>query len=170
MVQLREKHLSELDFLDFGKEIQSITKNKALFIINDRIDLAITLKSNGVHLKEKSIPIKHAKNLLGNKFILGKSIHSVHKSLFELEHLLDYWIIGPIFKTLSHPDSDPIGLNTITELTKISSLPIVAIGGINQHNSKCTIEKGASGVAIKRYILESKEVSETTKLIWNALN
>ena len=170
IVQLREKHLPALDFLNFGRDIQSITRNKALFIINDRIDIAMILKCDGVHLGEKSIPINYAKDFLGNKFILGKSIHSVNETLSELESFLDYWIIGPIFKTLSHPNSDPIGLGAITELKKVSPLPIIGIGGITQNNSNYIIERGATGVAVKRYILESGNVAKNTKLIWNEIN
>ena len=64
MIQLREKHLPSLELLTLGKEIKNITKNKALFIINDRLDIAMALKCDGVHLGEKSIPLKLVKNIM----------------------------------------------------------------------------------------------------------
>ena len=170
MVQLREKHLPSLELLTLGKKIKDITKNKALFIINDRLDIAMALKCDGVHLGEKSIPLESVKNIIGNKFLIGKSIHEINPNLSKYESLINYWILGPIFKTLSHPTINPIGTNPISELKNISKIPIIGIGGINQDNSKKIIEKGATGVAVKRYILKSEKITKDTKNIWKSLN
>ena len=169
MIQLREKHMSSLELLDFGRKIQKIINNRALFIINDRVDIAMALKSDGIHLGEKSIPINLVKNLLGKEFLIGKSIHQVDSSLSIYESLINYWILGPIYKTLSHPNSKPIGLTPISELKKISKTPIIGIGGINENNSKDVIKKGCSGVAVKRYILESQKIHDDTKLIMKSI-
>ena len=169
MIQLREKHLSSLELLNLGKEIKDITKNKALFIINDRLDIAMTLKCDGVHLGEKSIPVELVKNIIGKNFLIGKSIHEINPDLSEYESLINYWILGPIFKTLSHPSINPIGTNPISELKKISKIPIIGIGGINQNNSKKIIEKGGVGIAVKRYILKSEKISKDTKNIWKSI-
>ena len=98
-IQLREKHMSSLELLDFGRKIQKIINNRALFIINDRVDIAMALKSDGIHLGEKSIPINLVKNLLGKEFLIGKSIHQVDSSLSIYESLINYWILV-IFSTL----------------------------------------------------------------------
>ena len=169
MIQLREKHLSSLELLNLGKEIKDITKNKALFIINDRLDIAMTLKCDGVHLGEKSIPVELVKNIIGGNFLIGKSIHKINPNLSKYESLINYWILGPIFKTLSHPNINPIGTNPISDLKKISKIPIIGIGGINQNNSKKIIEKGATGIAVKRYILKSEKISKDTKIIWKSI-
>ena len=150
MIQLREKHMSSLELLDFGRKIQKIINNRALFIINDRVDIAMALKSDGIHLGEKSI-------------------HQVDSNLSIYESLINYWILGPIYKTLSHPNSKPIGLTPISELKKISKTPIIGIGGINENNSKDVIKKGCSGVAVKRYILESQKIHDDTKLIMKSI-
>jgi|TARA_B100001971_G_C18129490_1_gene504019 thiamine-phosphate pyrophosphorylase len=169
MIQLREKHLPSLELLTLGKEIKDITKNKALLIINDRLDIAMTLKCDGVHLGERSIPVELVKNIIGTKFLIGKSIHKINPNLSEYESLINYWILGPIYKTLSHPNINPIGINPISELKKISKIPIIGIGGINQDNSKKIIEKGGTGVAVKRYILKSEKITEDTKIIWKSI-
>lgn len=169
MIQLREKHMSSLDLLNFGRKIKKIINNRALFIINDRVDIAIALKSDGIHFGENSIPIELVKNLIGKNFLIGKSIHQVNSSLIEYDSIINYWILGSIYKTLSHPNSKPIGLSPILELKKISKTPIIGIGGIDDKNSKNVIKKGCSGVAVKRFILESQKINEDTKLILESI-
>lgn len=152
-VQLRDKQRNPTELLSFASQLHELLKAHHIpLIINDHLDLCLTLNAEGLHLGQDDGDIKQARDALGSEKILGLSINS----LSELEHAnhlpLDYVGIGAIFPTPNKPDIKTIwGLNGLTKAAAISKHPIIAIGGIHQHNIKDVLQAGAIGIAAIDY-------------------
>jgi len=156
IIQLRAKNLRDREFYSLGKRIKSITRGKCCFIINDRIDLAISLEADGVHLGRDDLPVKEAEKIFPGK-IIGISCHTENDLSIAKNENVSYISIGPIFETKIKKDKKPIGLGLIKRARKEVALPIVAIGGINEENIREVFEAGADYAAVISAIAESKE-------------
>lgn len=151
IIQLREKWTSPKDFYEQAKEALEIArKSNVKIIINDRIDIALTLKADGVHLGQDDILPEHARKILGEKVIIGFSTHNLQQVVEAVKFPIDYVAIGPVFatKTKENPDNI-IGIKSIKNVREaIGDFPLVAIGGINLENFQEVLETGANSVAI----------------------
>ncbi|CAN5618083.1 thiamine phosphate synthase [soil metagenome] len=150
-IQLREKHSSAGDFYEAAEEAIKLARQSSVrIIINDRVDIALALKADGVHLGQDDFPPEYARNILGPDAIIGFSTHSPEQAHAALALPIDYIAIGPIFKTTTkeNPDTplDIEGLKNVREITRDFSL--VAIGGINSTNLKDIFEAGADSAAM----------------------
>jgi thiamine-phosphate pyrophosphorylase len=119
-------------------------------IVNDRVDIALALKADGVHLGETDMPVEAARDLLGQTAIVGISTHNLAQAQLATRLPVDYIAFGPIFGTSTKANPDPtVGLSTLNEVRAIvTPLPLVAIGGIDFANARETLEAGADAVAI----------------------
>ena len=145
IVQLREKHLSPEELFQLAKKVRKITKKlNMLLTINDRLDIAILVGADGVHLPEKSIPIKAIKEKFPN-LIVGKSCHSLECAKKSEEEGADYIYISPIFYV--EGKKEPIGLEGLKEVIKEVSIPIYALGGIKKENMEDVLKTGVYGIA-----------------------
>jgi thiamine-phosphate pyrophosphorylase len=160
VIQLREKDKNRA--LRIGEKLRVITREKgALLIINDWADVAKTIDADGVHLGQEDMPIMEARKLLGNKLI-GISTHSVNQAL-EAERMgADYVGIGPIYATKTK-DYEPIGPRVIEELRGKLSIPLVAIGGINESNIDEVLKAGARNIAMVSALVEAEDLKEKVK-------
>ncbi len=156
IIQLRAKSLNDRDFYSLGKKIEKITKGKSSFIVNDRVDLAISLNADGIHLGQDDLPIKEAKKIFPGR-IIGISCHNRNEILVAKKENVSYISIGPIFATRIKKDRKPVGLELIKKARKELNLPIVAIGGINEENIREVFKAGADYAAVISAIAESKE-------------
>lgn len=154
IVQLREKGLSIAEKLRLGKAIREITRRYgALFIVNDRPDVAVCLQADGVHLGEDDIPPEEVKNNFPY-FIIGYSPASMEDAL-KNEPFVDYMGIGPVFETSTKPDAgSPIGVEGLKKYVQRLKIPVVAVGGITFENLPQLLETGAAGVAVSSGILK----------------
>ncbi len=157
-VQLREKHLSPREFYREAAEALEVAREyNARLIINDRADIALALRADGVHLGQDDLPPEAARSLLGEDFIIGYSTHNVEQAMLAAKLPVDYLAIGPLFSTSSKINPDPVvnldGLRRVRdELGK--DFPLVAIGGINLKNAQDALRSGADTLAIISYLLE----------------
>jgi thiamine-phosphate pyrophosphorylase len=156
MVQFRDKEASDKDFFKTGLKIKSLLKNKALFIINDRVHMALALDADGVHLGPMDMPVEIARKILGKKKIIGFSASSLKEALEAQKQAVDYIAIGAIFHTPVKPDYKKAGLETLEQAVKKIKIPIVAIGGINKVNIKEVAATGVKRIAIVRAILKAE--------------
>ncbi len=150
-IQLRDKHASSRAFFASAAEAISIARPHGVrIIINDRVDIALALNADGVHLGQDDLPCIHARRVLGDEAIIGLSTHSPEQAIAALTLPIDYIAIGPIFSTKTKDDSDPpVGLNGLTQIRRIiADFPLVAIGGITCANMQDVIEAGADSAAI----------------------
>ena len=162
ILQLRAKSLSSKEFLETARIIRKITKDKGtVFIVNDRVDIALLTDADGVHLGQGDLPVKEARRLLGNNKIIGYSTHNLREALEAVRLPVDYISFGPIFPTKTKEDAQmPKGLKGLSEVRKAVEIPIVAIGGITETNMVHVLNEGVEGVAMISEILTVKDISQ----------
>jgi thiamine-phosphate pyrophosphorylase len=149
-VQLREKDCSTRQFLEIGRSVQEACRSLGVpFIVNDRADLALVLKADGIHIGQDDLPPRDARRLLGPDAVIGLSVETLEQALAAEAEDVDYLGISPIFATPTKPDTrgewDLAGLSKLRRLTRRD---LVAIGGINPENAGAVIEAGADGIAV----------------------
>jgi thiamine-phosphate pyrophosphorylase len=155
-VQLREKHLSPRDFYREAEEALSVARSHGVrLIINDRVDIALALSADGVHLGQDDLPPAAARELLGDEAILGFSTHSIEQAIAASRLPVDYIAIGPIYPTASKENPDPVvGLDGLRRVRQVvGPIPLVAIGGIRLENIEDVLEAGADSVAVISILL-----------------
>ena len=156
LIQLREKNNSVRAFsADASEAIRIAHSAGANLIINDRVDVALALGADGVHLGQTDMPVGAARQLLGNAAIIGFSTHNIDQVRGALDLPIDYLAFGPIFPTRTKHNPDPIaGLDALGLAKSITGrLPVVAIGGIDESNVVEVLSAGADSAAIISAIL-----------------
>lgn len=158
-VQLRSKELEDGPFLELAHSIKRICEVHAVPIfINDRVDAALAIEADGVHVGVDDLPLPVVRSLVGDRVILGYSPATVEQLAAASAQGADYVGLGPVFGTASKADAgDAIGLEAVHRMTVSRSLPSVGIGGITADNAAKVIEAGADGVAVISAILRSSE-------------
>lgn len=165
IIQYREKGESTQDMIKEVKEIGELCKkNNVLFIINDRVDIVLTVDADGVHLGNKDMTYSMARKILGTKKIIGLTVHNVREAV-EAERIgADYVGVSPIFETKTKLDAGrPAGLKLIKDIKKAIKIPFVAIGGINENNIGSVIEAGARSVTAISAIVTKDNVEKECK-------
>ncbi len=155
LIQLREKFLYPLEFYREAEAALRVARQLgAKIIINDRVDIAVALKADGVHLGQDDLPPAAARRLLGPDAIIGFSTHDPNQARLAVDLPVDYIAIGPVFATDTKETFDPAVALAGVRLarTAIGSIPLVAIGGISFANSLEVLDAGADAVAIIRDI------------------
>jgi thiamine-phosphate pyrophosphorylase len=150
-VQLRDKRSSPRQFYEQVVECVRIAHDKNVqIIINDRVDIALVAKADGVHLGQDDMPPERARLLLGETAIIGFSTHSIEQAKLAASLPIDYVAIGPIFATSTKENPDPlVGLDGLVAVKAAAgNRPVVAIGGINQANLRDIFDAGADSVAM----------------------
>jgi thiamine-phosphate pyrophosphorylase len=164
VVQYREKNLSTKDMLEVAMRLREICK-KAAFIINDRVDIALISRADGVHLGQGDLPYRLARKLLGKKRIIGLTVHNIREAEEAQKLGADYLGVSPIFNTRTKKDAGrAAGAALIKKIRKQIPLPIVAIGGINLSNAPQVIDAGADCLcAISAVVAKPDVKSEIEK-------
>ncbi len=162
-VQLRERDLDARELFDLARRIHTITaKHEAFLFINDRIDVALAVGVEGVHLRETSLPVAEARKITGPDMLLGTSIHSPESAVTAYRQGADFLVYGTIFDTHSKPDlQETAGVQSIFRVTQNIPIPVFAIGGITPDRTRMCIEAGAHGVAVISAIMQSDDVART---------
>ncbi|WP_332449867.1 thiamine phosphate synthase [Methanoculleus sp.] len=165
MIQLRDKTLSSRDLLAAAFAIREVTLDAgALFIVNDRLDVALAAGADGVHLGESDLPIGHARRIAPPGFIIGASVGSVATAVGAANEGADYVALSPTFATGSKDDAGPgHGLATLSAIRSAVSLPLVAIGGITAGNVGEVIAAGADGVAVISAVVGKDDVTAAAR-------
>ncbi len=174
IVQLRIKNKPDKFFYNTAVEIKKIlAKHKITFIINDRLDIAISINVNGVHLGQDDLPVIEARRIVQSlklkNFIIGHSTHSVEQAKKALNLPVDYIAIGPVFETTTKSEYKPIGLEVVRKvklMAKEKNIPVVAIGGINHENIELVKNTNVDTVAVISVLKDlNKKVIEKLKVI-----
>ena len=156
IVQLREKNRPAKEIIKLGLKIRELTSNfNALFIVNDRVDIAKIVKADGVHLGQDDISFASAREILGEEAIIGISTHKPDDAIRAMADGADYIGVGPVFKTPTKPGRIPVGLEYIKWASENVNIPFFAIGSIEPDNINEVINAGASRIAVVRAIMNS---------------
>ena len=164
-IQLRDKALSTRAFLEQACAIREITARAGrLFIVNDRIDVALACGADGVHLGQDDLPVRLARKITPGKFIIGASVRNVAEALEAASAGADYVAISPVFPTTSKDDAGPgHGLGVLLEICRTVSLPVIAIGGIGPDNLARVIEGGAEGIAVISAVVGQDDITAAAR-------
>jgi thiamine-phosphate pyrophosphorylase len=171
VVQLREKEGSTQEMVELGRVLHALTRSAGVpFIVNDRLDVALAIDAEGVHMGQDDMPVVIARRLLGPDRILGVSAGTVAEARQAQQEGADYLGVGDVYGTSSKADADiPIGLRGLSEIAQAVSIPVVGIGGITPQNAKAVIQAGASGVAVISAILGAADPKEAAQRLSDAV-
>jgi thiamine-phosphate pyrophosphorylase len=144
---------------------QRIRQAGGAFVVNDRTDVAALCNAHGVHLGQEDLPPAKARALLqtrpGSPSLIGYSTHSRQQVEAAIAEPVDYIAIGPVFPTRTKQNPDPVvGVAMVSQIRKLTDLPIVAIGGITLENAPALMEAGADGVAVVGDVMEAPNIEE----------
>lgn len=168
LIQLREKHLTPREFYREARDALRVAREwGARVIINDRADVALALGADGVHLGQDDLPPAAARELLGERAIIGFSTHSLEQAAEAARMPVDYVAIGPVFRTSSKENPDPLvgleGVRRVRESMR-ETLSLVAIGGITAERARPVLEAGAHCVAVIGALLTAEDPGQITRL------
>jgi thiamine-phosphate pyrophosphorylase len=164
-VQLRERDLSTKELFDMAVWLRELTREYgALLFINDRVDVALSVSADGVHLGNSSLPVKAVREIAGNKLIIGVSAHSVDEALEAEKAGADFLTFGPLYETPSKIKYGiPVGIDSLNNVKSRVKIPVFAVGGIKPDKVKELRAAGADGIAVISAILTAKDIGKTTE-------
>lgn len=165
LIQLRDKEASTRKLVEVGQALRTLTRRyNALFLVNDRVDVALAVEADGVHLGQEDMPLPLARRLIGEHLILGASVETVEEALAAQEQGADYLGVGPMFATDTKPDAGmPVGPARLREIKSRVQLPVIGIGGITAENLSLVKAAGADGIAVISAIATAPDMVEATR-------
>lgn len=159
LVQLREKESSTLEFYNMAKQVKEITsKHNIPLIINDRLDIALAVDAEGLHIGQDDMPLQIARSILGSNKIVGVSASTLDEALKAKKDGADYLGVGAVFPTSSKDDAASVSIETLKLIKEKVKIPVVAIGGVNLENTPLVMNTGIDGIAVISAILKSRDI------------
>ena len=149
-VQLREKDLAAAQLFALAVELRLLTREYgAKLLINDRIDVALAVAADGVHLGKAGLPLPEARRILGSERLIGYSAHSADEALQAQQGGADFVTLGPVYHTPSKSQyGEPPGLNALSEAARLVTIPVFALGGVTRASVVEILSAGAHGAAL----------------------
>ena len=163
ILQFRNKILNDNEFYKISLNLRNITlKYNVKFIINDRCEIALRVNADGIHLGQRDLieKARYLNNLKEKNMIIGISTHNIEEINIAKKYTPDYISIGPIFPTPLKPEYMVVGVEFIKKVKKLTDIPIVTIGGINENNIEDVLKNGADAIAVIRAIFEKNSLDE----------
>jgi thiamine-phosphate pyrophosphorylase len=170
-VQLREKDLSTVELYVLASKIREITRKKGSnLIINDRVDIALAVDADGVHLGWQSLGIEIVRKMIGHDKLIGFSAHNLQEAKKAENSGADYVSISPIFDTACKDYFiEPLGIEKIGMIKEEIDIPVIALGGINENNVNGVLENGADGIAVISAILQSENPMQSASRLYREI-
>jgi thiamine-phosphate diphosphorylase len=170
-IQLRYKSAPALDLYTLGRTLQPVLRETGTgLLINDRVDVAQALGADGIHLAAKSLPVHHVRPLVGEKMLVGCSVHSVEEALEAEKQGASYITYGHIFATHSKPGLPPRGIASLQQVVDAVSLPVLAIGGITHENIDQVLSTGVAGIAVIGAVMSQNDPYEAARMLRQRLD
>ena len=159
-VQLRRKAELGKRFVELGHAIRQLTREAGvLFFVNDRVDVALVVEADGVHVGQDDISCADARRLLGPQAFIGVSAETVEQAIVAERSGADYLGVGAVYPTLSKPDAGFSGLPGLRSIVQLVQIPVVGIGGITQERALDVVNAGAVGVAVVSAVMSASDPS-----------
>lgn len=170
-IQLREKDLAARDFYDLAGQIREETeKGGVLFIINDRLDVAMAVEADGVHLGQHDLPAKAARRIMPPGMLLGITVRNEQQAMQAQADGASYLGAGSVYATNTKTDTGkPMGLANLAAICRQTAVPVVGIGGINAANAGGVIDAGAAGVAVVSSVISAGDIAAAARGIASAV-
>jgi thiamine-phosphate pyrophosphorylase len=172
MVQLREKEASSREFYEIALEVRALTaRHHVPLVINDRLDIALAVNAEGLHIGQSDIPLGVARRLAGESMFIGVSASTVEEALQAQAGGADYLGVGAVYPTGSKADAgEAVGLEGLAEIRGAVRIPVVGIGGINADNAAAVLRAGASGIALISGILSRPDIAGAARTLRSILD
>jgi len=170
IVQLREKDISSGEYLDLAVKVKSVTDRYGIpLIINDRVDIALAVDADGVHVGPEDLPVPVARRLLGPRKIIGASACSIEEALSLQARGADYLGVGAVYPSATKPGTEKVSLEDLRRIKSAVTIPVVAIGGIDPEKAPGVIRTGVDGVAVVSAIMGSPDIREAARQLLTRL-
>lgn len=164
LVQLREKDISGYDYYHIAKKVNELVKKYGIpLIINDRVDIALAVNADGVHLGPEDLPVPVARELMGPDKIIGASANCIEEALNFQRQGADYLGIGALFPTVTKSNTEHVTLEQLKGINEAVGIPMVGIGGISILNAASVKAAGVDGIAASSAILGSSNIFEAAR-------
>ncbi|WP_186430606.1 thiamine phosphate synthase [Clostridium sp. BSD9I1] len=164
LVQIREKDVDSLDFYKEALKVKKVCKKYDVpLIINDRVDIALAVDADGVHVGQSDLPCSIVRSILGAEKIIGVSTSNVEEALKAQEDGADYVGVGAVFPTTTKDDADSVTIEELSNIKKSLNIPVVAIGGISENNITKLKPASIDGVAVISAILGKENITEAAE-------
>ncbi|MCS7122204.1 MAG: thiamine phosphate synthase [Archaeoglobaceae archaeon] len=161
-IQLRIKNASTKEMFEIGKKIRELTEEcNALYVVNDRLDVALATEADGVHLGSNDLPVSVAKRIAPD-LIVGASTNNLEAALKAEADGADYLGVGSVFPTSTKRDAKVIGLENFKNIKRSVRIPVIAIGGIDHGNVLEVLKAGADGIAVISAVMAAEDVRDAT--------
>jgi len=168
LVQLREKTATSRDFYELALRVKAITdRHNVPLIINDRLDIALAVDADGLHIGQEDLPVAVARRLLGPDKILGATAATVKDAVAAQAAGADYLGSGAVYPTSTKPGKTLLPLTTLSQIKQAVHIPVVAIGGISADNVAPVRQSGVDGVAVVSAIMDSPDPATAARVIKN---
>ncbi len=165
-IQLREKELDHGTFLDEAKQMKSLCNTYNVpFVINDNIEIAIECDADGVHVGQSDMDTLNVRQRLGKDKIIGVSAQTVEQAIIAQNSGADYLGVGAVFTTSTKLDADTVSFETLKEICKAVSIPVIAIGGIYEYNILELSRSGIVGIAVVSAIFAQDDIRKSTSTL-----
>ena len=160
IIQLREKDCTSREFYELALSIKDITDAYEVpLIINDRLDIALAVHADGVHLGQSDIPVQVARNVMGPNCIVGATANTLEKAKEAWQSGADYLGVGDVFGSATKNDTKPVELKELKKICDTVKIPVVAIGGISKKNIYLLKDTGVAGVAVISAVLGQTDIT-----------
>jgi thiamine-phosphate pyrophosphorylase len=164
IIQLRDKIRPKRELVPLAQELRKVcTQYDVLFIVNDHLDVALASDADGLHLGQDDLPLSIARRLLPVDKIVGCSTATLDEALQAQKQGADYIAVGSIYPTPSKPGTRLAGIETLLHVKKQVSIPVVAVGGINEDNVAEVMSASADAVAVISAVLKANDVKEASR-------
>lgn len=163
IIQLREKNITSRAFYTIAAELLVLTRAYDIpLVINDRLDIAMALGAQGVHLGQQDMPVKAARKLAGDKMLLGVSTATVKEAMQAEQEGADYIGVGALFPTSTKEDTRKVSVELLAQIKQSVKIPVIAIGGINEYNAALLKPAQIDGIAVVSAILGKPDIKLST--------
>jgi thiamine-phosphate pyrophosphorylase len=170
LIQYRDKNANDIDRLSLAQKLRQLCQQYgAIFIVNDRVDLALAVDADGLHLGQQDMPIAVARQMLGPQRIIGRSTTNPEEMQRAIQEGADYIGVGPVYETPTKVGKAAAGLEYIRYAAQHSSVPWFAIGGIDVNNVQDVISAGAERIAVVRSLMEAEQPTLVTQFFLSQL-
>ena len=158
IIQLREKDCTSREFYELALSIKDITDAYEVpLIINDRLDIALAVHADGVHLGQSDIPVQVARNVMGPNCIVGATANTLEKAKEAWQSGADYLGVGDVFGSATKNDTKPVELKELKKICDTVKIPVVAIGGLNADNMDVLADSPIKGIAVVSAVMKADD-------------
>ena len=172
LVQLREKQAPTREFVQLGKAlVELLAPTRVKLIVNDRVDVALAIGADGVHIGQSDMDYLDARRLMGEQAVIGLSVESLAQARAAQQLKVDYLGVSPIFTTPTKAElKQGLGLDGLRQIRQISKHPLIAIGGINRENVADVLAAGADGIAVVSAIAAAADPQSATRQLLTCMS